>query len=312
REKMETHLYEKYGEEFVVDRIGQRSSRDDVFYQARIYPKSIIGTNRQWDNYYYGELSMEIERDGLGGIADTYGEISRSLEIEDLLMPKTEELFGNMVRLKVDQRYQKRNPNGYFISFLNPTLEEVFENMEQEPENHRLLLDLDVYIFKRIENEAEKEERREQIFEFVQYLKKVGLFDYLELGVIFIDERVLAPSYDDFAREIRTTREVREVIEGELVRMPPRELRGRMSIELQNEVEEMSEEELLASMYEIRKDELNYDDLRKNHGQYYTWIYSLGMLESRYRSSITEEDKDRKYDNIDDIRFSVYREYIYY
>lgn len=55
-----------------------------------------------------------------------------------------------------------------------------------------------IYIFDRIENEKEKEERREQIFDFVQYLKEEGLFRYLEMGVIFIDEQVLAPSYHKY------------------------------------------------------------------------------------------------------------------
>ena len=33
QERIENHLYEKYGEEFVVDRIGRRRGRNDEFYQ---------------------------------------------------------------------------------------------------------------------------------------------------------------------------------------------------------------------------------------------------------------------------------------
>ena len=47
RTKMEEHLYEKYGEEFVVERIGTRSFGDTEFYQARTYPKSIVGTSKE-------------------------------------------------------------------------------------------------------------------------------------------------------------------------------------------------------------------------------------------------------------------------
>ena len=46
RTKIKDYLYEKYGEEFVVDRIGQRRRRGEVFYQARIYPEAIVGTNK--------------------------------------------------------------------------------------------------------------------------------------------------------------------------------------------------------------------------------------------------------------------------
>ena len=45
----------------MVDRIGTRSSRGEEFYQARIYPESIIGTNKEGDEYYYGKASVEKE-----------------------------------------------------------------------------------------------------------------------------------------------------------------------------------------------------------------------------------------------------------
>ena len=312
KEKMEEHLYEKYGEEFVVSRIGRRSSRGNSFYQARIYPKSIVGTNKQGDDYYYGEASMEIEDSGLGGIADTYGEINRSLELEEFLTPKAKELFGDRIRFKIDQRYERKNSNGYFISYLTPDLEHVFEVMEEDPERHRLMLDLDLYIFDRIEDDHEKEERREDIFEFVQYLQEEGLFEYLEMRVVFVDERVLADSYDEYEREVNSSRKVSKHIEEEdtTVDLPPEELREEMSRELQAEIDGMSQEELLASMGEIRKDELNYDDLSRWNGHYLTWIYSPKMIKERYTSSY-DEDTVRDYNEINDIRMGPNLEYIY-
>ena len=312
KERMEEHLYEKYGEEFVVSRIGQRSSRGNRFYQARIYPKSIQRTNKRWDDYYQGEASMEIGEDGLGGIADTYGEINRSLELEEFLTPKAKELFGDRIRFKIDQRYERKNSNGYFISYLTPDLEHVFEVMEEDPERHRLMLDLDLYIFDRIADDEEKEERREDIFEFVQYLQEEGLFEYLEMRVVFVDERVLADSYGEYESEVNSSRKVSKHIKEEdtTVELPPEELREEMSRELQTEVDEMSEEELLANMNEIRKDELNYNDLRKWNSQYQCLIYSGGMIKERYTSSY-DEDEVRDFEKIDDVGLAPNLEYVY-
>ena len=151
--------------------------------------------------------------------------------------------------------------------------------------------------------------RRKQIFDYIQYLKEERLFEYLEMGVIFIDERVLAPSYDDFSLEIYVTDKVREEIEGEAVYMPPMELRKRMSSVLKQEVDQMSEEELLDSMRMIRKDELS--DLPGYNAQNATYIYSFGMLEENYSSSITDEDKERDYSKPEHVVLGNNLKYIY-
>jgi len=310
--KIEEYLYEKYGEGFVVDRIGLRSSRGQEFYQARIYPRSIIGTNKQWDDYYYGEASLDKKRFSLGEVADSYGEIKRNTEIEGILLQEAKEIFGERVLLKVDQRYEKKNERGNFICYLNPTYEEIKKRIADEPENHRILLELQIYIFNRINNVAEKEMRRKQIFDFVQYLKKEGLYEYLEMGVIFIDERVLAPGYKDFRRKIDRSTKVREKVDEEEVYLPPRALRKEMSELLQKEIDNMSEEGLLASMREIRKDEL--EDFIKYDMQYVSLVYSFGILEERYSSSITEEErkeKDNRYNSIEKIKLEQPYNFIY-
>ena len=184
--------------------------------------------------------------------------------------------------------------------------------MREHPDERRIELDLDVYVFNRIEDEQEKEERREDIFEFVQYLKGEGLFEYLEMRVVFVDERVLAPSYDDFERKVRRSDKVEVEIEEEdtTVELPLEELREEMSEELQEEIGEMSEEELLETMRDIRKDELNYDDLSRWNSHYLTWIYSPKMIKERYTSSY-DEDTARDYNEINDIRIGPNLEYIY-
>ena len=312
RKKIKKELYDEYGEEFVVDRIGTRSSRGDEFYQARIYPKSIVGTPKENDEYYYRKASVEKGSFELGGVADTYGELKRSLEIENDLLGKTKELFGEGVLLKVTQRYEKRNSNGYFVSYLNPSYEKVMRKIEKQPKQHRLLLKLYVYVFKRIEDKAEKEKRREDIFEFVQYLKGEGLFKYLELGVIFMDERVLADSYDSYKWEVEDAPKVEKEIQGETVDLPPMELRKEMSEELQKEVDQMSEGELLNNMKEIRKDELSYNGLIKYNGNYGFFMKSPKLLEEDYNSYLSNGGDKKYYKTIKDVYIGRYRHYIYF
>jgi len=84
-----------------------------------------------------------------------------------------------------------------------------------------------------------------------------------------------------------------------------------MSDVLQEEVDQMSEEEILERIDRIRKSELSYKRIREYNGQYQSWIYSLEMLVARYKSSITEEDRQKTYSNYDDIEIHNYIKYIY-
>jgi hypothetical protein len=173
-------------------------------------------------------------------------------------------------------------------------------------------LELYVYVFDRIEDKAEKEKRRKDIFEFVQYLKEESLFECLEMGVIFIDERVLADSYDKYDRKVYYSDKEKKVVQGERVELPPMKLRKEMSKELQQEVNEMNDKELLANMKKIKKEELSYRGIREYNGQYQSWVYSIGMLKEKYKSSITEEDRNRKYNELTDVKLNKYKKYLFF
>ncbi|SDC16663.1 hypothetical protein SAMN04515661_10364 [Candidatus Frackibacter sp. WG11] len=254
RRKIKEHLYKEYGKEFVVDRIGIRSSRGQEFYQARIYPKSIIGTNKERDEYYYSTASVSKKSfDRLGGVGDGYSIVQMNIGSEEYLLPKTKEIFGKRVLLKTDVKYKKRESEDFFGWRLESNFEKMLNKTKNNPKDNRIELNLQVYIFNRIDDKKEKEKRRQQIFDFVQYLKDEGLFEYLELGVIFIDERVLAPSYDKFRSKIYRSDEVVVEVEGEEIYMPPMKLRREMSKVLQEELDKMSEKELLVSMRKINK-----------------------------------------------------------
>jgi hypothetical protein len=316
RTKIKKALYKKYGEEFVVDRIGIRSSRDQEFYQARIYPKLIIGTSKEDDSYYYASASVDKLSFGrLGGVGDSYPLVNLKLGIEDYLMPRAKELFGKRILMKIEAHYKKREPgNTAFWGYKVESYEKARKLIAEDPENGIIELDLDFYIFNRIDDKKEKEKRRQQIFDFVQYLKDEGLFEYLEMSVIFIDERVLAPSYNKFSGKIKSSNRVRKYIEEEdvTVKLPPMELRKQMSRKLQKQVNNMSEEDLLNNMQEVDKDELGYDGIGKNNTNYFSNIYSPKILEEKYSTSLRKNPQIKRfYKKVNDVKIRRNLEYVY-
>ena len=311
REKMEKSLLEEYGQEFVVDRIGTRAIRGETHYQARIYPKSIVGTNKEGDSYYYAKAGVEKKAFGrLGKVGAGYETVQIKIEAENYVRSKAREIFGDRIRLKADVKFKKKKEgNDYFSWQIRSNFEKLLEETKADPKNKRIELELYVYIFDRIDDEDEKEERRKQIFEFVQYLKEEDLFKYLEMGVIFIDERVLAPSYDKYKRKIFLSEKVEKEVYGETVYLPPMELRKEMSEVLQNEIDNMSEEELLANIKRIRKGSVN--DLRGFNTNYGIFIYSWGILEIKYTSALKRRDINRDYSKLMHVKLGEGTKYIY-
>ena len=62
-----------------------------------------------------------------------------------------------------------------------------------------------IYIFGRVESDEDREWYRKQIYEFVQFMKETGTFEYVDLGVVIWDERVLC-------EEFRTNEDLRKAI----------------------------------------------------------------------------------------------------
>ncbi|MTI59480.1 MAG: hypothetical protein FH762_05735 [Firmicutes bacterium] len=282
-----------------------------------IYPKSIIGTNKEGDSYYYASASVnKLTLGRLDEPGDSYSYVARNMDVEKYLLPYTKQTFGERVVLKVDVEHKITGDGSWWAGYKSVSLAEMTKDIAEDPERNRIELELYIYIFDRIDSEREKEERRKQIFDYVQYLKEEGLFNYLELGVIFIDERVLAPSYWEYARDIYPANLVEEEVEGETVYLPPRDLRKEMSEVLQREINEMSEEELLVRMGKIRKSELGYNGIREYNTQYMEWIISLDMMKVNRKNFFEKKKKQNEldkyyYDNLSKIDLSFFSDYIY-
>ncbi len=319
RNKMEKYLYEKYGEEFVVDRIGRRSANGQEFYQARIYPKSIIGTNREDDDYYYASSSIDIKSFGrLGKPGDSYSFINRNDDVENYLLPKAKEIFGERIRLKVDVKHEVTGDGSWWAGYKSSSLQEMRDDMKEYPDTTRIVLSLSVYIFDKIEREEEKSRRQEETFEFIQYLKGEGLFEYLKMGVIFIDEKVLAPSYKKYRREIKYLDLEKVEVEGEVVYLPPKEFREEMSKVLGEEILYMDENKKKLAIDTINKENLEYingsEYLRySNQGRF--WIESLKYLIEINKYGGYKEAKEKgdvKRHNFKNKKDCEYKNYNYY
>ncbi|MGM0502336.1 MAG: hypothetical protein ACQERJ_07370 [Bacillota bacterium] len=318
RNKMKNYLQKKYGEEFVVDRIGTRSSRGQEFYQARIYPKSILGTNKEGDSYYYASATADkLPLGRLGGVGDSYPLVNLKLDIEDYLTPKAKNIFGERILMKIEAHYKRREPgNKTYWGYKVKSFKKARELIAEDRKNRIIELELNLYIFDRIEDEEEKEERRKDIFQFVQYLKEEGLFEYLELRVKFIDERVLANSYYKFKRKIYNTRLVEKKIKEEIIELPPLELRKYMSRKLETELKRMNNKELLRNMNKIRKSYLTFDGIGEYDEQYFAWISSINMLKIDTTIFFEEYKKENnlkrhKYNQVTDIKLKKDPKYIY-
>ena len=89
-----------------------------------------------------------------------------------------------------------------------------------------------------------------------------------------------------------------------------------MSRELQEEIEKMSEEELLVNMRKIMNSELSYDEISKYNEQYFAWVSSIEMLKSDPRISFDKYKKNNNlkkhnYNKVVDIEILKDYEYIY-
>ncbi|MTI59917.1 MAG: hypothetical protein FH762_08020 [Firmicutes bacterium] len=306
--KIEEHLYQKYGEEFVVTQIGTRSSRGEEFYQARIYPESIIGTNREWDDYYCASATISKRSFGkLGGVGDSYSYVNRNMDLEKYLLPEIKNIFRERVLIKVDVAHEVTGDGSWWAGYKSVSLEEMRKDIAEDPERNRIILDLDVYIFDRIENEEEKEERRKEIFELVQYLKEEGLFEYLSLVIKIVDEKSLTPSYRSYKRKLDYSNKETVKINGIKVELPPKKLINEMSQVLGKELREQSEEDLINNMNRIKKSEMGIDGIEGYLEQYFIRIVSIDMMKIQgYGEYEEEKEKGRleehKYLKKEDIR----------
>ena len=196
KEALSKHLIERYGEEFEIGYMGRRSDGKEVWYEAEIYPSKYVGTVKEYDKYYRESGTVNIEKgilgEKLGKAGDTYGIVKVNESAEKFYEKKLKELFGDNV-LQVYDIWFNRILDDY-----------SFENIIRVSDEERtaLIIKGGIYIFGRVENDKDREWYRKQIYEFIQFMKETGTFEYVALTIEIIDERILFPDYQKIVLEI--------------------------------------------------------------------------------------------------------------
>lgn len=175
------YLKDKYKEEFVIELMGKRNSE----IRAEVLPKKYIGTIRQYDSYY----SSTVFVPPYGEIGDNYGRMLLKESANEYFRPKLEELFGKNILPVFTLE------GGYDFPDFKKEMEKRQIKFKERPDGVFSPLSGGIYIFGRVENEEDREHYRKQIYEFIQYLKQEGMFEYTLLKIRIIDERVLTKGY---------------------------------------------------------------------------------------------------------------------
>ena len=179
---IENHLKNKYKEEFIVEVLGKREET----YEAIIFPKKYVGTPRENDSYYWGKGFAKGRKGG-----DTYGLVLLNESTNEFFLPKLKELFGENVLPVLDMgpSYVKNN--------FKEEMEALKKAYKLYPTASFEPISGGIYIFGRVESDEDREWYRKQIYEFVQFMKETGTFEYVSLGIIVIDDRVLSKEFQE-------------------------------------------------------------------------------------------------------------------
>ena len=210
KEALSKHLIERYGEEFEIGYMGRRSDGKEVWYEAEIYPSKYVGTVKEYDKYYRESGTVNIEKgilgEKLGKAGDTYGIVKVNESAEKFYKKKLKELFGDNV-LQVYDIWFNRILDDY-----------SFENIIRVSDEERtaLIIKGGIYIFGRVENDKDREWYRKQIYEFIQFMKETGTFEYVRLSFYIIDERMLVEGAEKCFENIKYKSKTRKGITEEI------------------------------------------------------------------------------------------------
>lgn len=180
------HLENKYNKKFEIVLMGKRPRGG--FYQARVYPKELEKLGKINDEYYWFDGFVTS-----GSASDNYDNVLLQLSANEYFLPKLEELFGKNVLpiLKIDNIYSPK-----FTDF-KKELTDIKRTKELYNIDKYFPISGGIYIFGRVENDKDREWYRKQIYEFVQFMKQTGIFEYVALGIIIIDDRVLSKEFQE-------------------------------------------------------------------------------------------------------------------
>ena len=285
KEALSKHLIERYGEEFEIGYMGRRSDGKEVWYEAEIYPSKYVGTVKEYDKYYRESGTVNIEKgilgEKLGKAGDTYGIVKVNESAEKFYKKKLKELFGDNV-LQVYDIWFNRILDDY-----------SFENIIRVSDEERtaLIIKGGIYIFGRVESDEDREWYRKQIYEFIQFMKETGTFEYVDLNFTISDERIFSDEFYSSSKLQFDMKKFENYIEPE----------GRKVIlnKTNKSYKNTDKKNILDRINSLNKGNID----NEFYGIYwlYTKVYSPKYIESqKLKNKIKKE-----YNNIFDIKFSI-------
>lgn len=282
------HLEKKYNKEFIIAFDGERSDGRSKWYEAEIYPKELEGTTREYDKYYWAKGFVE---QGKGG--DTYGKVLLNESANEFYLPKLKELFGENVLPVLDLK------GAYDSTDYEEEMKLRRKLFEKDSTGKYLPLSGGIYIFGRVESDKDREWYRKQIYEFVQFMKQTGTFEYTAIAFNVLDERVLSKEFQENIK-----------LQQELVDMGNKLAETNHSLYRQRKREMMSQLPKNLTPY-IKMEDINKTDIVNTVSwSYYNNLLSLPLYSEKYIRANGLEDTRRisKYEKVEDV-FFTYEDY---
>ena len=296
-EKIAQHMYERYGEEFEVGYAMidgyTKGDRDVTWYEARVTPIRYIGTPKYRDKYYKAVGTVMVKkkmfREEFGITRDTYSNVMLKESANEFYGKKLKELFGEnyLSVLEVTGSYSDKSKN--FEGSVKLTKEK----------GDRLYISGGIYIFGRVENDEDREWYRKQIYEFIQFMKETGTFEYVDLDIEVIDEKVLSENFKN-----------NEILKNNLLENRKSWEKDEKDTKNYRDTKKLFLKEIKVNSNEILKNinEINKSQIKKNSLDWsyynlllYTKIYSLKYI----KSNSIKGEKEKEYNKITDIEFDM-------
>jgi hypothetical protein len=185
---LKEHLQKKYNEEFEIVYLGKRSDGGNSWYEGEIYPSKYKGTAREYDMYYWEKGFVHVNGWSLS-CGDFYGRVFLKESANEFYGKKLKELFGDNFLCVIDL------PGGWDYTDFEEEMNDRKILYKERPKGNFEPISGGIYIFGRVENDEDREWYRTQIYEFVQFMKDTGMFEYVDLSISIIDERLMSKEF---------------------------------------------------------------------------------------------------------------------
>ena len=297
RTRMSEYLETKYGEEFQIEGLRKTGRDGEVWYETyAIYPKRYVGTEKEYDRYYHSTISA---RDSdLKRLTDGYTSTLANHAANEYYREKLEELFGKNVVSAIVLAGNTQYPDFEREMERRRAFYREYEELEGGVISGNMAITKGaIYIYGRVENEFDREEYRKKIYEFIQYMKKTDTFDYVDLGIIVVDERILTDEFFGNNELKEKLIQAREELEDEEFRIKRREI-------MKDITEEIDPNKLSEKLADIN---INWTYKAKGgvykSSYYNTLLYSKVYSPKYILSRGFDDEKITNFEKINDVEF---------